>query len=300
MKVLVSGAGGLVGGALVDDLSARRMQILRLSRTPDRAGAPTVVWDPLAGILDGGALAGVDAVVHLAGESIQGRWTAAKKARIRDSRVQGTGLLCEALAARPQPPRVLVCASAVGIYGDRGDEVCTEDSAPGPGFLADVTRAWEAACAPASAAGVRVVNLRIGMVLSGTGGALGAMRLPFLLGLGGRVGSGTQYVSWVALEDLVGAIHAALSDDSLRGPVNAVAPRPVTNLQFTKALGRVLRRPTVLPVPAFAVRALFGQMGRELLLASTRVEPRRLQAAAFDFRHPGIDAALRHVLRGAG
>lgn len=295
MRVLVSGASGLIGGALVPFLTTGGHDVVRLARGRKRAGA--VSWDPAAGSIDHAGLAGLDAVVHLAGENIAGgRWTVEKKARIRDSRVVGTRLLCEALAALPRPPQVLVAASAIGFYGDRGNDVVDEDSAPGAGFLADVCREWEAATAPAAAAGIRVVNLRFGVVLSGAGGALGTMLPPFRLGLGGPIGGGRQFMSWIAIDDVLDAILFALATAALSGPVNAVAPGVTTNAELTATLGRVLSRPAVIPVPAFAVRLLFGEMGDELLLSSTRVVPQRLEAAGFRFRFPALEPALRHLL----
>jgi hypothetical protein len=235
--------------------------------------------------------------VHLAGENIAaGRWTVEKKARIRDSRVKGTKTLCEALAQLSQPPKVLVSASAIGYYGDRGAELLWENSALGTGFLAEVCQAWEEATRPAMEKGIRVVLLRIGVVLSPAGGALAKMLLPFKLGLGGIIGSGKQYMSWIALDDVVGTIDHVLITDTLQGPVNAVAPHPVTNSEFTKTLRRVLRRPTLFPMPAFAARLAFGEMADELLLASTRVEPKRLIATEYRFRYPELEDALRHLL----
>jgi len=295
MKILVSGASGLVGGTLVPFLTTGGHDVRRLGRGRKRAG--TVVWDPEAGSIDRAGLDGIDAVVHLAGENIAGgRWTAEKKARIRDSRVVGTRLLCEALAAMARPPKVLVAASAIGFYGDRGNDPVDEDSAPGAGFLADVCREWEAATAPAAAAGIRVVNLRLGVVLSGAGGALATMLTPFKLGLGGPVGGGRQYMSWIAIDDVADAVLFALTTPSLSGPVNAVSPGVVTNAEFTATLAKVLSRPAVVPMPAVAVRLLLGEMGEELLLASTRVAPQRLEAADFHFRFPTLEPALRHVL----
>ncbi len=241
-------------------------------------------------------LQGLDAAVHLAGESIAQRWTPERKARILKSRARGTRLLSESFARLTQLPCVLLCASAIGYYGDRGEEVLTEESPSGVGFLAEVCREWEAACEPAVRKGIRVVNLRIGVVLSAAGGVLPRMLLPFRMGLGGRVGHGRQYMSWIALDDLVGVIVHALTCDTLAGPVNAVAPHPVTNVEFTRTLGRVLRRPTVLPIPAFAARLALGEMADGLLLASTRVQPARLAASGYAFRYPELEGALRHVL----
>ena len=298
--VAVTGASGLIGSALVTGLTSAGHRVVRVVRG---AGAASVAgqrlarWDPESGALEPSALAGADAVVHLAGESVAGgRWTEAKKRRIRSSRVDVTRRLAEALPRLERPPRLLVSASAVGYYGDRGSEILREDSSPGPGFLAEVCREWEAATDPAARAGIRVVRLRIGMVLSRRGGALGAMLTPFRLGAGGPVGSGVQWVSWIAIDDLVGAILHALATESLAGPVNAVAPEPVTNRELARTLGRVLRRPALLPLPAVAARLLFGQMADELLLASARVEPARLRATGFTFRHARLEDALRHEL----
>ncbi|MBI3797567.1 MAG: TIGR01777 family protein [Deltaproteobacteria bacterium] len=297
MKVFVTGASGLVGSALVPYLTTGGHRVTRLVRSPPRPGAAEIYWDPAAGVQDLGSLEGMDAVVHLAGENIAGgRWTAARKAKIRDSRVIGTRTLCETLARLPQPPTVLVSASAIGYYGDRGAEPLWENSAFGSGFLPEVCRAWEEATQPAVQKGIRVVLLRIGIVLSPAGGALAKMLLPFKLGLGGVVGSGNQYMSWIALDDVAGAIAHSLETDTLQGPVNAVAPFPVTNREFTRTLGRVLGRPTVFPLPAFGARLVFGEMADALLLASTRVEPKRLLATQYGFRYPELDGALRHLL----
>jgi uncharacterized protein (TIGR01777 family) len=247
--------------------------------------------------VDTAGLEGLDAAVHLAGENLAtGRWTAEKKARIRESRVNGTRFLCEALVRLAQPPKALMCASAIGYYGDRGEAILREDSPAGSGFLAEVCRAWEGAAAAAVQQGIRVVHLRIGVVLSPAGGALAKMLTPFKMGLGGKIGSGQQYMSWIALDDLLGIIHHALTSDTLQGPVNAVAPQPVTNVEFTTTLGRVLARPTLLPMPAFAARLAFGEMAQELLLASTRVVPASLLASGYGFRYPELEGALRHLL----
>ena len=301
--VAVTGSRGLVGSALAPALAAAGHRVLRLVRGAAAApaapavGARVARWDPESGALDSSALAGVDAVVHLAGESVAGgRWTEAKKRRIRSSRVDGTRGLAASLARLERPPRVLVSASAVGYYGDRGAELLREGSAPGTGFLAEVCREWEAATEPAERARIRVVQLRIGMVVARRGGALAAMLTPFRLGAGGPVGGGAQWVSWIAIDDLVAAILHALDTASLAGAVNAVAPEPVQNRELARTLGRVLGRPALLPLPAFAARLLLGQMADELLLASARVEPARLQATGFAFRHPTLEDALRHEL----
>jgi hypothetical protein len=296
MHVAVSGSRGLVGSALVPVLQTGGHRIVRLVR--GQASDPhDARWDPASGIQDPARLAGVDAAVHLAGENIAARrWTEAQKDAIRRSRVEGTRRLCEALAGLAPPPRVLVAASATGLYGDRGDELLTEESVPGAGFLAQVCRGWEAAAEPAKRAGIRVVHLRFGMVLSPRGGALGKMLTPFQLGAGGRMGSGRQYVSWVAIDDAIGAVLHALATNDLRGPVNVVAPTPVTNAEFARTLARVMRRPALVPLPAFAARLAFGEMADALLLASARVVPAKLQASGYRFRFADLEAALRHLL----
>jgi uncharacterized protein (TIGR01777 family) len=295
MRISVTGSSGLIGSALVPFLAAQGHEVGRVVRSTTAAGAWR--WDPGAGHVDAGAVNGKDAVVHLAGEPIAaGRWSAARKARIRDSRVRGTRVVAEAVARANPRPKALLCASAMGFYGDRGDERLTEASAPGRGFLSDVSREWEEACAPARDQGVRVVNLRFGLVLSPAGGALAKMLLPFRLGAGGVVGSGKQWWSWVALDDVGGAIQHALVTPGLSGPVNVAAPNPVTNAEFTRTLGRVLARPTLFPVPVFAARLAFGEMADALLLASARVVPERLQQTSYVFRHPELEGALRHLL----
>ena len=297
LHVAVSGSTGLVGSALVPFLTTGGHRVTRLVRSQLHPGADEIRWDPIGGSIETAGLEGIDAVVHLAGENIAaGRWTAATKARIKESRVRGTRLLCEALARLHRPPPVVVCASAIGYYGDRGATSVDEDSAAGTGFLADVCRAWEAATAPAGDAGIRVVHLRCGVVLTAAGGALAKLLLPFQLGVGGRVGSGAQYMSWIGIDDVLGAILHTLRTTTLRGAVNAVAPQPVTNLEFTKTLGRVLSRPTLFPVPAAAARLAFGEMADEMLLASTRAVPTRLTATHYTFRHGELEAALRHTL----
>jgi uncharacterized protein (TIGR01777 family) len=272
-------------------------EVWSLVRRTPKEGAREIAWDPLKGIDDVSGLEGADAVVHLAGENIaEGRWTDEKKARIRESRVVGTRVLSEALAGLESPPKSFLCASAIGFYGDRGEEVLTEESAPGEGFLPDVCREWEAAARPAVERGLRVVYLRFGVILSAEGGALGKMLTPFKMGVGGKIGSGEQYMSWITLDDVIGVIKHALTDESLSGPVNVVAPAPVTNLQFTKAIGRVLSRPTIFAVPAFAARLAFGEMADAALLASERVEPARLTKSGYVFQHPELEGALRQLL----
>lgn len=296
MHILVSGSHGLIGSALIPFLKGQSHQVSRLVRqTPKQQGE--IHWDPIAGSIDAASLDGLAVVVHLAGENIaSGRWTAARKATIRDSRVRGTRLLSESVAKLGRPPRVLVSASAIGYYGNRGDERLTETSHAGSGFLCDVCQEWEGATEPALKRGIRVVSLRIGVVLSPKGGALAKMLPPFRMGVGGKIGGGNQHMSWIAIDDLVGIIAQALSADALAGPVNAVAPNPVTNAEFTKALGRVLGRPTFFPMPAFAARLAFGEMADELLLASARVEPTKLLAGGYRFQFPKLEPALCHLL----
>lgn len=297
MKIAVTGSSGLIGSALVPELVGAGHEILRFVRHGSLRRTGTALWDPTLGMIDASALEGLDAVIHLAGENIgAGRWSAAKKARIYASRVDGTRLLATAIAGLQRPPRTLVAASAIGYYGHREDDIVDEDSAPGAGFLANVVREWEAATQSAAQRGVRVVNMRFGMVLSSEGGALASMIPAFRFMLGGPMGSGEQYISWVAIDDAVGSVLHVLQHNELSGPVNAVAPTPVTNAEFSATLGRVLSRPAALPLPAFAVKLLFGEMGEELLLSSTRVEPHRLKESGYAFRFPALEAALRHLL----
>jgi len=323
MRILVSGAGGLIGSALSARLVAAGHTVVSLRRGPSSGAgdAQTIYWDPEGDQFDPAKLLGYDAVVHLAGENIaKGRWTAAKKHRIRQSRVHSTQLLSHALAELARSsgnasggpsaplaaaehaahaaavPRCFLSASAVGIYGDRGDELLDEDSRPGQGFLAEVCQQWEAATAPAAHSGVRVVCLRFGVVLARHGGALATMLKPFRWGLGGRLGSGRQYMSWITLEDAVAAIMHLLESQSLHGPVNVVAPQPVTNRQFTAALATALRRPAILPVPAIALRIMLGEMADQLLLASARAVPRRLLESGYQFADPELLPALQRVL----
>ena len=299
MRVLVSGASGMIGGALAAELERAGHRVIRLSRRPAR-GVNEATWDPARSRLDRDALRGIDAAVHLAGESVGGGpWSRERKASVLGSRTEGTRLLAETLATLEPRPEVMVSASAVGLYGDRGDERLTEDAAPGSGFLADVARAWEESTLAAERAGVRVVRLRTALVLAPRGGALARMLPPFRLGLGGPLGSGRQWWSWIQLDDLVRAIAHALEHRELRGAVNAAAPGAVTNAEFARTLGRVLRRPAAVPAPAWALRALLGaEFADQMLLASQRVEPARLLASGFTFRFAGLEDALRHTLAG--
>jgi uncharacterized protein (TIGR01777 family) len=296
VDVAVTGSGGLIGRALVRRLREGGHQVRRVVRSGG-GGADEVRWDPMGGTIDSSALAGVDAVVHLAGEGIgEKRWTEAQKRKIRDSRVIGTTVLAEALTQLDPRPATLLTASGISVYGDRGDEVVTEATPPGTGFLPEVVEAWEGATRPAAAAGIRTASFRNGVVLAGDGGAL-AKQLPlFRFGLGGRLGPGTQWFPWIALDDEVEAIVHLLSAD-VEGPVNLCSPEPVTNATFTEVLGRVLGRPTVLPIPRFGPQLLLGrQLAEELLFWSVRAVPERLQASGFTFAHPDLEGALRAVL----
>ena len=297
--MLVSGASGLIGVALLDRLRGRGHEVHALVRSvPARAG--DVLWDAEGDRFDAAAAEGAEAVVHLAGENIAaGRWTTERKRRILDSRAVGTSFLAKSLLRLSQRPRVVVSASAVGYYGDAGDRLLDESSPSGGGFLAGVCREWEAAAAPLAAAGVRVVHPRIGVVLSARGGALAQMLPVFRVGLGGRLGSGEQWMSWITLDDLLTIVERALDDEELRGPVNAVAPEPVTNAAFTRTFGRVLGRPTVLPAPAFALRLVLGEMAEELLLASTRVDGRVLRERGHEFAYGRLEPALRSLCGGS-
>ena len=294
-QVLISGASGLIGSALLPALQSNGYQVTRLVRGA-ASGKSDIAWDP-ARPLAPESVSGFDAVIHLAGESIVGRWTDAKKRRVRESRAQGTRNLAEALAATPQRPRVFISASAIGFYGDRGEETLREESSPGSGFLPEVCREWEAAAEPAAKAGIRTAQMRFGVVLSASGGALGKMLPPFRMGVGGIVGRGRQWMSWIDIDDVVGAIQHAMKIDALRGPVNVVGPKPVRNAEFTKTLASVLSRPAIFPMPAFAARLVFGQMADELLLASQRVEPAKLMASGYAFRQPELRPALENILK---
>jgi hypothetical protein len=296
MKIVVSGSTGLIGTALSDALRSRHDEVVPLVRRRLTPGERALAWDPEHGTIDRAGLEGMDAVIHLAGENVFGRWSPAKKQRIRDSRVQGTRVLCDALAGLNRPPARLLAASAIGYYGDRGEEPVTEESAPGEDFLAHVARDWEAASAAASRAGIRVANMRTGVVLTTRGGALAKMLPAFRLGLGGPIGSGNQYVSWIALDDIIHAMVQLLDNQTLVGPVNLTAPSPVTNREFAKTLGRVLGRPAAITVPAFALRLVFGSEGAAMLQSGQRVLPARLRASGFEFSYTEIEPALRSLL----
>jgi uncharacterized protein len=294
-RVLITGASGPIGTALLASIDDRSTQIVRLVRgTAQNAAQRT--WDPMATIPPS-LVSGFDAVIHLSGESVVGRWTEEKKKAIRESRVLGTKNLAAALAQCQTKPRIFVCASAIGFYGSRGDELLDEDSAPGDGFLPDVCRQWENASRIASEAGIRTVNARIGVVLSPKGGALGKMITPFKLGLGGRLGSGRQWMSWIHVDDIVGGIHHAIVTESLSGPVNLVAPNAVRNAEFTKVLASVLKRPAILPVPDVALRLAFGKEAvEEMLLAGARVQPGKLGSSRYNFRFPELRTALENLV----
>ncbi len=298
MKILVTGSHGLVGSYLVPALTTAGHTVLRLLRSQVTSENNEISWDPLAGSIEQNKLENLDAIVHLAGENIAtGRWTAKKKALIHDSRVQGTRFLSKILASLDRKPKVFISASAVGFYGNRGNEVLNEESPSGSGFLAETCREWEAASESANNAGIRVVFLRFGVILSNKGGALSKMLPPFKLGLGGKIGNGKQYMSWVSIIDVVGAIQHVLNREDIKGPINIVAPQAITNLEFTKALGKVLAKPTVFPMPGLAARLVFGEMAKELLLASTRVESTRLKDSGYTFQHPEIEMALQSLLK---
>ncbi len=296
MRIAITGASGFLGVPLQAALGAAGHTVVTIGRMGS-GRSPDVAWDPERGTLDASRLAGVEAVLHLAGEPIGERWTPARKAALRSSRVNGTRLIASTVAQLSPRPRVLVSMSAIGIYGDRGDEELTERSTPGAGFLADLGVAWESSADPARDAGVRVVHPRLGIVLHPDGGALAKMLPPFRLGLGGRIGSGRQWMSWISRDDAVRALCFLLSDERMSGPVNVVAPAPVTNAAFTDALGRALRRPAVAVVPEFAIKLLYGEMGEHTVLAGQRVVPAALEAAGFRFDHPTLLAALEASLR---
>ena len=295
MKVAVTGSSGLIGSSLVSFLSEKSVTVSKILR--ENTKDDDISWKPEDGDWDSAFTGGVDGIVHLAGENIaSGKWTRKKKEKIRNSRIEGTTRLCEHILKLPTPPSVLVCASAIGYYGNRGVEFLNEGSPRGSGFLPDVCLGWEEATESVSKAGIRVVNVRFGIVLSKDGGALAKMMTPFKIGMGGKIGSGTQYMSWVAMDDVTGAIYHTLITESLKGPVNVTAPNPVTNKEFTNTLGEVLKRPAVVPIPAFAAKLAFGEMANDLLLASTKVAPKRLSDSGYKFQYPELENALKHVL----
>jgi uncharacterized protein len=300
LRIAVSGASGLIGSALTRHLTRDGHEVVPLVRRRPGTAERAIGWDPAQGTIDRAGLEGCDAIINLAGESVFGRWTPAKKQRIRESRVAGTRLLSEAIARLERRPRVLLAASAIGYYGDRGAEPLDEQSPRGSDFLADVARDWEAATSPAAAAGVRVVNLRFGIVLTPTGGMLGKMLPAFRLGLGGPIGSGRQYLSWIALDDLLGAIRHLLANDAVSGPVNITAPHAVTQLDFVSTLGRVLRRPALLPIPMFALRLAFGDEAAAMMVSGQRVSPARLVASGYRFRFDSVEPTLRALLAAHG
>lgn len=298
-RIAVSGASGMIGSAVVAALKSGGAKIARLARPGARPDSSNelIPWNP-AQPMDPESVSGFNAVIHLAGESVFGRWSAEKKARIRDSRIPATANLAQALAQAKVKPRVFLCASAIGYYGNRSDEILNEDSAVGTGFAADLARDWEEATKPAADAGIRTVRMRIGIVLARHAGALAQMLPPFRAGIGGRVGSGKQWMSWIDLDDLVGAVQHILKTESLAGAVNLVGPDPVTNIQFTKTLASVLHRPALFPIPAFVMRLAFGEMADELLLASDRIEPKRLLDSGYNFQFPTLRSSLEHILKG--
>ncbi|MGR3218416.1 MAG: TIGR01777 family oxidoreductase [Candidatus Anammoxibacter sp.] len=297
MNIAVTGASGLIGSALVSFLAVKGHTVHKIVRSNAQENGSEIDWLPENGGWDTAFTGGLDAVVHLAGENIaSNRWTKKKKEKIRNSRIIGTRRLCEKILKLDKHPNVFVCASAIGFYGDRGNEVLTEESSIGDCFLSEVCEKWEEEAAAVAGANIRVVNLRFAMVISSRGGAVQAMLPAFKKGVGGRLGSGKQYVSWVLIDDAVNAIHHVLTDDSLSGPVNVSSPNPVTNKVFTKTFGKIIRRPTFIPMPAFSARLAFGEMADELLLASTRVEPAKLINSGFKFEYPEIEDALRNVL----
>lgn len=304
MRILVSGSTGFLGTALLEALQGQRHAIARLVRpgTPQKnaagAGAQDIAWDPVAGQFGAAAAEGADALIHLAGASIaDGRWNASRKQLLRTSRIDATRQLIAALAKMQRPPRVIVAASAIGYYGNRGDETLTEASAPGNDFLAELCREWEAETARGASFGARVVSLRFGIILAAHGGALSRMALPFKLGAGGRLGDGRQWMSWVTLAEVIGIVQFALANSSLSGPVNAVAPNPVRNSEFTSVLAKTLHRPAIFPAPAFALRLALGEMADSLLLVSQKVDPSKLTESGYRFQQPVLAGALAEIFR---
>lgn len=297
MTVLVSGGSGLIGRTLIPYLRTGGHRVVQMVRRQPRFGQDEIFWDPSTGRLDAAKLRGIDAVIHLSGENIgKGRWTAEKKRRIIQSRTKSTALLAETIAALPDPPKVFACASAIGYYGNRGSAVMAEADDPGSDFISDVCRKWEDAAAPVQKSGVRTIFLRIGIVLTPAGGALGKLLVPFRMGIGGKISDGNQYMSWIGMDDAISAIRHCIRTPGLAGPVNIVSPNPVPNREFTDILGRVLSRPTLFSVPKTVIELAFGEMGRETVLSSTRVVPARLSDSGYRFRHPDLESALRHLL----
>lgn len=299
MNIAITGASGLVGNPLAAQLRTLGHVVRKVIRG-NVGSSSEIAWNPESGTIEIDAMQGVDVLFHLAGENIAGkRWSKAVKQKIRDSRVKATRLLCQSLAKMPRKPATLICASAIGFYGDQGDMILDESAACGSGFLPEVCREWEEATAPAREAGIRVVNVRIGIVLSEKGGALAKMLPPFKMGAGGILGNGKQYMSWISLDDLVSVLIYCMENSALSGVVNATTPNPVTNHEFTKTLGKVLRRPTIFPLPTFMARLLFGEMADALLLASARVVPAKLQAAGFVFQDKELPICLERILKMA-
>ncbi len=297
LTILISGASGLIGSSLIPFLTTGGHRVVQLVRKYPLTNNEDVFWDPSSGILDPGDLGKIDAVVHLSGENIgQGIWTQEKKKRIIESRVNGTHLISKTIAGLKDPPDVLICASAIGYYGNRGNQLLIEEDGPGDDFISDVCVKWEKAAEPAQQKGIRTVFMRIGVVLAPQGGALAKLMLPFKAGLGGKIGAGGQYMSWVSIDDVTGAIYHAFYNKDIRGPVNVVAPFPVTNLEFTKTLGKLFKRPTVFSVPSQAIKLAFGEMGKEILLSSTNVKPQKLIDAGYTFRYPDLEKVLSQTL----
>lgn len=296
MKILVTGSSGLVGSALIPFLLIGKHDVFKLVRVRADLKSNEIGWDLKKGVIEPSLLEGFDAIVHLAGENLMGRWTDEKKKKIVDSRIRSTELICKAISQLNQPPKVLISASAIGYYGNQGEKILTESSPKGEGFLADLCAKWESATKAAVEKGIRTINLRTGLVLSSKGGALRQMLLPFQLGLGGQIGNGQQYMSWIAIDDLIGIIYAAMRQSSLNGPINAVSPYPVTNYEFTKTLGAVLHRPTFLTLPKFILRGVIGEVADALLLSSQRVRPEVLIESRFRFEYPKLEEALEYLL----
>ncbi len=296
MKVLISGSTGIVGTHIIDTISSDSSEIWRLVRSQTQ-GENLILWDPKGGYVENpNLLEGFDAVIHLSGENIVSRWTEKKKNSIRQSRILSTRYLVNVFSGLRNPPKTFICASAIGYYGDRGEEVLNEDSVPGSGFLSDTCCEWENEANKASDLGIRVVNLRIGIVLSSRGGILGSLLLPFKMGLGGVIGSGDQYISWISIEDLPRIIVYILEHEGIRGPVNAVSPNPVNNREFTTKLALVLQKPAWFSVPSFAIRLFFGEMGRCTMLASSMVFPEKLLSSGYEFLHEDLDSALKNIV----